>query len=77
MFLQARFDSDEVKDCLSFYRLVFFDDRSTAQELFFNGNMINSDMQFSWFKPRKNNYPPFSIENELKVLRRLKTLLDT
>ena len=46
------------------------------QDLFVKDNAINPDMQFSWFKPRKNNYAPFSIENELKVLKHLNTLLD-
>ena len=45
-------------------------------DLFLKGNVINPDMQFSWFKPRKNNFAPFSIENELKVLNHLKTILD-
>ena len=33
LFLQERFDSDEVKDALSFIRMANFDDRSRIPEI--------------------------------------------
>ena len=70
LFLQERFDSDEVKDALSFIRMAFFDDRSRILEF------AKPQWQFSWFKPRKNNYPPFSIANETNTLKALKGALE-
>ena len=45
--------------------MSLFDDAATIRDY------ANPSMQFKWNKPRKNNYAPFSLKNEVATLKKL------